>query len=556
MYVVELKNGEQTFKIHGPKYKLKSGNVTKGVNTIDSFSFSILPSNVGFHRIYDYKSLISVYDTNKKKYDFYGRVLYSTPEMKENGLLTKDVICESYFGFLCDSEQEYVTERNWTVKELFEYIVNVHNSQVEDYKRFSIGNITIECAEENIYIGIQRKNTWETIGEKLLDKVGGEIQFRVEEGINYIDYLEKRGEIKATAIKISRNMKSIKKQCDPSEFISRLIPLGCKLTDEEGNETEARLDITSVNGGVNYIEDETAKELYGIRVAHKEFDDITLAANLLKAGKNYLAENNKAQIKYIVKAIDLSLLGLDIDDFEICNYHPIINPLLGIDDIARINKKKINICNPVESTIDIGDNFKSLSDILREQESGLKYAAEEIQSAVNDIKNLSGKIDADYEEIRRTILEQNTTLTNNCTEIVMSALEKYTEISSFEEFRQTVEAQFAIQAKQISMNFSQLTEEIVNVNGDLQSKFNLITKYFTFDINGMTIGQKDNPNKVIIDNDEITITVNDEIVQQFKSDGTALIPMLKITKALHILGYLIEKDAGGNVNCSYVGGDE
>jgi hypothetical protein len=68
----------------------------------------------------------------------------------------------------------------------------------------------------------------------------------------------------------------------------------------------------------------------------------------------------------------------------------------------------------------------------------------------------------------------------------------------------------------------------------------------------MTIGQVDNPNKVVIDNDEISILVNGVPVQEFKADGTALIPILKVTTMLNLLGLQITEDAT-HINCDYVG---
>ena len=90
------------------------------------------------------------------------------------------------------------------------------------------------------------------------------------------------------------------------------------------------------------------------------------------------------------------------------------------------------------------------------------------------------------------------------------------------------------------------------VDADLQEKFNTITKYFTFDVNGMTIGQVDNPNKVVIDNDDITILVGDKIVQTFKADGTGLIPILKVTTMANIMGLQITQDST-HINWDYVG---
>lgn len=560
MYIVEIKNGNITTQIHGLKRKLKSGNVVKGINSIDSFSFAILPSNAGFNLINDLQTLATVYNTNKKRYEFYGRVLYSASTMEESGLIYKDVICESYLGFLCDSQQKYVEEQNWTVKGLLEYIIGVHNSQVEDYKQFAIGEVTVTDPNDNLYLGIQRTDSWTAINEKLIDKLGGEIRFRVEEDAIYLDYLERIGSTLSTAIKMSKNMKSITREGNSLNYISRLIPLGAKLTTtgDNGNEVESekRLDITSVNDGLDYIESTAAVEKYGIRYGYAYFDNVTTASVLLSKGKEYLAENNKVQVKYSITALDLSLLGLDINDFDVYNYHPIENPLLGIDDTARIIKKNTDIVEEYKSTFEIGDNFKTLSDLLLERDSTIKDAIEKIESTKNELKEYVNESSANLnEELKQVVVENNTTLINDCESIILNALSSYTETGDFETFKETVSAQLQLLSDEMTVKFSETTEKIVDVNGDLQSQIDTITKYFTFDINGLTIGQENNPNKVIIDNDDISILVNDVVVQQFKADGTALIPELQITRALKLFDTLLEY-SDGIVGASYAGGEE
>ena len=392
MYIVKLTNGNITTPIHNEKQKLKSGSVVKGINTIDSFSFTLLPDNAGFDLINDFTTLVSVYNTNKKRYDFFGRVLYSNSTMDSDGLITKEVTCESYFGFLCDSQQPYVDTQNWTVTGLLQHIIDRHNEQVEEYKRFKIGTVTVTDPNDNVYIGIQRENTWQTINETLINKLGGEIRFRVESDGLYIDYLTEIGVHRATEIRMSKNMKSITKEVDPSSFISRLIPLGAKLkkeVDGEQVETEDRLDITSVNDGKNYIDVADGVEVYGIHVGYAYWDDVTVASTLLSRARDYLVANSKVQVKYSISALDLSLLGLDIDDFDVHNYHPIINPLLGIDDTARITKKTINVTDEVQSNFEIGDNFKTLSEIQQDRYESLKASIDNIKL---DTSSLSGKV--------------------------------------------------------------------------------------------------------------------------------------------------------------------
>ena len=189
MYVVTIDNGGTQLELHGEVNKLLSGKVIKGVNTIDSFSFTLLPGNPGFGELRDFYSLVSVYNTARQRYEFKGRVLYTDTSMSESGLITQEVTCESYAGFLCDSQQGYRPEQNWTVKGLLQHIIDQHNRQVEDYKNVVMGEVTVTDPNDNLYVGIQRENTWDTIQKKLIEKLGGEIQLREVDGVLYLDYL-------------------------------------------------------------------------------------------------------------------------------------------------------------------------------------------------------------------------------------------------------------------------------------------------------------------------------------------------------------------------------
>lgn len=507
MYIAELINDNRTTEIHGVKSKLKNGNVVQGINTIDSFSFSILPSNNGFNKIDDFKTLVSVFNERKNKYEFQGRVLYSSPVMEETGLLYKEVVCESFFGFLCDSVQLYVEERNWAVRELLEHVVGCHNSQTEDYKHFVVGEVdeTLD-PNNNLYVGIQRQNTWETIQEKLIQKLGGEIRFRVVDGLIYIDYLKEFGHTSTTEIALSKNMKSIRKENDPTNCITRLIPLGNKLTveeittDDEGNETvttretEQRLDISSVNDGKMYIDDEDAVKAFGIRVGVVEFDDVSDAANLLHKGQEWLAETNKIQIKYSVTALDLSLIGLEIDDFEICNKYPIKNALLGIDDTARIIKKNLDICEETASSFEIGDNFKTLSDIQLEQSGKL-------DSVVDSI----GKIESDYitnEALKNETLTMSSLIEQTVSSILLSIEEVYAKETTLEEFKETITTDLEVLSGEIVASFTTATEEISRVDGDLQTRFEEIRKEIVASDEGLVIRTSDSVISLQMDNEE------------------------------------------------------
>lgn len=370
-----MTNGTTSTEIHNEHHKLFSGSIVKGINTIDSFTFSVLPDNPAFGTLRDFVTLVNVYNVARQRYEFFGRVLYTSPQMDDSGLITQEAICESYLGFLCDSQQEYTAAQDWTVRTLLSHFISTHNSQLEDYKRLQLRSVKVVDEDGKLKgLEIQRENTWEAIKKNLLDVLGGEIRFYVESGTIYLDYVMKLGETRSTELALSKNMKSIVKEKNPSAFITRLIPLGAK----KGDDTEERYDITSVNGGKKYLDDDQAITEYGLHVGYVEFDDVTKPATLFSKALRWLEANNKVSIKYSVTALDLSLIGLDVDDFDVCNTYPLKNPLLGIDDEVRISKKTIDVCDETKSSIEIGESFKTLSELQRRRVTSVGKLGEDV----------------------------------------------------------------------------------------------------------------------------------------------------------------------------------
>lgn len=187
-------------------------------------------------------------------------------------------------------------------------------------------------------------------------------------------------------------------------------------------------------------------------------------------------------------------------------------------------------------------------DLERKWQFGKQFA--EVMGVATDAQNAVTRVES---ELRSEIMEQATSITRSTEEIILSALKSYVETEDFAEFTHKLETEFNVWAGGISGRVAATEESIEKVDGDLQNKFNTITKYFTFDINGLTIGQADNPNKVVIDNDEISILVKNEIVQTFKADGTSLIPILTVSDKMNLLGLEVTND-NTHINFDYVGG--
>lgn len=170
-------------------------------------------------------------------------------------------------------------------------------------------------------------------------------------------------------------------------------------------------------------------------------------------------------------------------------------------------------------------------DLERKYQFGKQFA--EIMGIALDAQKSVTEVES---TISDKILEQYTTISRDAERILMSALESYVKTSDFGEFKATLEAEFGVWSDVIAGRVSSTEERLEEINGELQKQITEITKYFTFTIDGLTIGAVDNPNKVVIDNDDITILVGDKVVQTFKADGTGMIPILKVTKMANIIG--------------------
>lgn len=391
MYEVKIINDSNETIINAISTSSEAPRITGqckfGINTIDSFTFNILPNNEGYNLIKDLKTLVEVNNIKTNKNEFRGRVLIQTPKMNSSGLLTKSITCESELGYLMDSVQEHGEYHDITVRGFLELIIDNHNKQVSEDKHFTVGVVEVIDNNDSLYRYLGYDKTLDTIKDKLIDRLGGELRVRHENGIRYLDYLQSIGEKKDTEIVLARNLITIEQERDPSEIITRLVILGPKLED-----SEERLTVASINNGLNYIDDEEAISEFGIIADTVTFDDVNIVENLLSKGKDYLKENNKIKKKHKINALDLSLIGLDVASFEVGNTYRVINPLMNIDEDLRIIEKTLDINSPQSSSLSIGDKFEDIKDYQLDNiatAKEVKTIKENVQTTVSALNSVS-----------------------------------------------------------------------------------------------------------------------------------------------------------------------
>src|SRR5690625_2198264 len=138
MYKVSIFNDGVETVIHSPYIngqKLESGVIKKEINKIDSFDMSFYLNNPAYGKLKPFKTLVKVLNTITNKFEFEGRVLNPDGRMTDDGLRTYSYTCEGELGYLHDSQQRHLEYRG-TPEDLFVTILNYHNQQVEDYKKF------------------------------------------------------------------------------------------------------------------------------------------------------------------------------------------------------------------------------------------------------------------------------------------------------------------------------------------------------------------------------------------------------------------------------------
>ena len=73
-----------------------------------------------------------------------------------------------------------------------------------------------------------------------------------------------------------------------------------------------------------------------------------------------MQNNNKTIKKYSLTALDLGILGLNFNSFELYNSYPVINPIMDINETLRVIEKTIKIDEPENSTLVFANKFEDI----------------------------------------------------------------------------------------------------------------------------------------------------------------------------------------------------
>lgn len=514
----------QSLKIFGASLDLE-------LNKTGSFNFIMQQDHPRYDQIRRMKSIIKVWQDDYLL--FRGRVL-DDPTGFHN---EKKIACEGELSFLLDSQQRPY-DYTGTIEGYLNLLITRHNEQVEEAKWFTVGNVTVVDANDYIIrSNIDYVDTWTEMQDKLIKLLGGYIIVRHEGWINYIDYLSDITLLSPQKIEFGKNLLDLEKIRKGASIGTAVIPLGAKLKDEDGKDTDLRLTIESVNDGSDMLKDEAAIAEYGTIVKKIEFDDVTEPENLLQKGKAYLSDLVKLPETIELTAADLATTGQDIQSFHLGTYVQAISRPHGIDQLFLVSKLSLNLLSPAANKMTLGAARSGLSssvagltnsqgEILKTVERTAQAAAE---AAYNVEQNALASIQMSEENIRATVAE-NYYLKDDTDALIASVS------TAIEQTKDSVEIQF-----------TQFSQNIDAVAAGTDANFEEIRKYIRFVDGKILLGEVGNELELQIANDRISFLQDGAEVAYF-SNRKLYVTDTQILHSLQLGSFAFMPRANGNLS--------
>ena len=464
----------ESLKIFKPSIELE-------VNKTGSFEFTVYPDHPRYDLIKKLKSIITVFQDDFLL--FRGRVLDDEIGWHNE----KTIFCEGDMAFLLDSVLRPFSFSG-TPAEFLAYIIGLHNAQVDATKQFQLGNVTVEG-----YIAYDAEDyitTKETIDKALLDALGGYFSTRFEDGVAYVDYLSQINLLAPQTVEFGKNLLDLKRTTKGEDIATAIIPLGAK---EEGSEN--RLNITSVNNGVDYVYNQEAVDMYGWIFKAQTWDDVTEASNLLTKGNAFLNEQIKMLYSIDLDAADMATVGANIESFHLGVQVDVESNPHEIDQRFLVTKLSLDLLHPASNKMTLGSTIYTFTEKAVRGQISAENVMMDISSSMEEKLNLglletetklSAQIAATSESITSTVMEE-VYLKSDTDALISSVTNQITQTS-----------------EDVEIRFTEFSQNIDAVVAGTDAQFEEISKYIRFVDGNIVLGEEGNELTLTIQNDRIS----------------------------------------------------
>ena len=389
---------------------------------------------------------------------------------------------EGSLSYLTDSYIPNVKVEE-TIRALFTRYVNEHNSRVEDYKKFTVGQITIDNADtEKVKVDNDGyRYTSDAIQNDLIDSYGGYLRTRYENGIRYLDYLKDYGHKTTQTIEYKKNLIDFALEVNPEDVFTYLIPTG-----------DSNLKINDVNNGKDYIEVSGAKAKWGNKYLLKSFSGISDASTLLKEAKQYIKNHYEELPESLeITAIDLKLLGVNVESIHVGDVVRVTSTPNGVDkdytcsaisyNLSQFGKTKYTLGKPKQDfTKKYNQNSSSTSSAINDTNSSLGRTNGRLSETQSKLEKYITATDDTLALMHENILLNADHIEANAKQIELNATldaDKFTQVS-VELDAINAALKLKAEAEDVEKNFNSVEVVLDAMEGELALKAS------TEDVNG------------------------------------------------------------------------
>jgi hypothetical protein len=467
-----------------PEYGLLGLKVVTGLNKGGTAEIVMPPGHPAYSMFASYKTIVTIYRDDALL--FRGRALYPADDFYRRRTIT----CEGERCFLQDAVMRpYLYQDAPAV--IFADIISLYNAQVEQSKQFQVG--TVDVTDPNNYVRLESERAEQLADtiDKLVERVGGYIVFTTNaDGQRVINWYESPGYRSSQVIEFGENLLDFTRS-QSADLATVIIPYGAQ--DEETGE---RVTITSVNDGLDFIQDDAAVALRGVIAKAVYWDDVTRPDNLLRKAQQYLTSSKMLITSLELTALDLSVLDKSIDTFQVGDTIRVRSKPHGVDDDFQLRERTYNLLEPANDVVVLG---KDLTTLTGADAAGDRDNRNELHRTEHIIKNdYQLNINKAVEETKTTLL---TLIQQTSDSIMLEVSQTYTKGDDVQEQISTTLTQLA---DSFTFEFNTLQATMDTNDADARARFEEIEKYIRFEAGNIVLGESGNELTLQIQNDRIS----------------------------------------------------
>ena len=464
--------------------------------------------------------------------DFYGAHKIETEGIM--AVLNDSIIPPFNFpdDFTEDASYKAAAASGNVVEFFFRWILSQHNAQVTAEQQIKPGVVTV--SDPNNYItrsSEEYATAMTTISDKLLkSSLGGNLLIRYEDDGNYLDYYAVLPLTNTQTVEFAENLLDLSSKTDGADIYTAILPEG-KDGLTIGNLPDGDLTDDLVKSGKT-IYSKSGVATYGRITRHIKWDDVTVDTNLRAKAKAALADNGLSMPETITcKAVDLGWQE-GIQHFRVGRMTALVSTPHGYSASYPLMELAPDILDPGNTQITLGATQRTYTG---SQIDAARNVGNRIESTR---KELTDRVDGSASQVILATQQQITDLQHNVNSIILSALENYVETGDFNRYKEEVSTKLSVLTDQLSIDITKVTERIDNVNGDLQAKYDSITKAFRFTSDGLIIGESGNEILLRLDNDVLQFVRNNTPELQITAEG---VEATRVKVSILIIGNVIHQ---------------